>query len=231
MSIRNTKTGSWICSSKRKKRTTKPQEREIKAVIFDLGNVLLDFDHRIAAERIAKFSSRNAEEIYGLFFDSELTGLFEEGKISPLQFFVRVKKILKLKIDFAAFLPIWNEIFFLSERNQAVYDLACRLKGRYALALLSNINSLHWEYLRKTFGVFDVFERFFLSYALGLRKPDQDIYLEVLRILGALPHQVFYVDDRKELVEASRAQGIRGFVFTGPPQLKKDLASCGININ
>ncbi len=54
----------------------------VKGIIFDLGNVLVDFDHRVAAEKLSKFTTRTGKEIYGLFFDSELTGQFEEGKIS-----------------------------------------------------------------------------------------------------------------------------------------------------
>ena len=72
-------------------------DRKIKAIIFDLGNVLLDFDHRLAAERVSKFTDKSAEEILNLFFDSELTGLFEEGKIAPAEFFLKIKEALNLK--------------------------------------------------------------------------------------------------------------------------------------
>src|SRR4030042_11370 len=116
----------------------------IEAIIFDLGNVLIDFDHTIAAKKISAFTDKNPQEIFDLFFDSPLTGLFEEGKISPQEFFSEVKKTLNFKLDYAAFLPIWNEIFFLTEKNHAVYALAKTLRDRYKTALLSNINVLHF---------------------------------------------------------------------------------------
>ena len=203
----------------------------IKAVIFDLGNVLIDFDHIIAAKKISRFTDKNPQEIFNLFFDSELTALFEEGKITALNFFSEVKKILNSKLDYAEFLPIWNEIFFLSERNQAVYNLAKILKDHYKIALLSNINILHFEYLKKSFSVFDVFHNIITSFESGIRKPDPLIYKKTLDLLEAAPQNTFYTDDRAEFIERACNLGIRGFVFSGVEQLKKDLLGNGININ
>ena len=202
----------------------------IQAVIFDLGNVLIDFDHTIAARRIAAFSQKTAQEIFDLFFDSELTGLFEAGRILPEEFFLRIKEALGLKIDYPEFLPIWNEIFFLSQKNRAVYRLARSLKQNYKLALLSNVNILHFDYLRKNFAVFDAFHHIVASYEVGVCKPDPRIYRHTLELLKASsPSRVFYTDDRAELVQKAGELGIRSFVFKDLTQLKVDLESAGIN--
>jgi FMN phosphatase YigB (HAD superfamily) len=203
----------------------------IKAVIFDLGNVLIDFDHMIAAKRISKFTDKTPQEIFNLFFDSELTALFEEGKITALIFFSEVKKILNLKLDYAEFLPIWNEIFFLTEKNQVVYNLAKVLKGYYKIALLSNINILHFDYLKKNFSVFDVFHNIITSFESGTRKPDPLIYKKTLDLLEAAPQDTFYTDDRAEFIEKAYNLGIRSFVFRDAEQLKRDFLGNGININ
>lgn len=203
----------------------------IKAVIFDLGNVLIDFDHTIAAKKISMFADKTPQEIFNLFFDSGLTDLFEEGKIAPLNFFSEVKKILNLELDYNQFLPIWNEIFFLTEKNQAVYNLAKILKDHYKIALLSNINVLHFEYLKKNFSVFDIFHNIVTSFEVGYRKPDPLIYKKTLDLLKATPQNTFYTDDRAELTEKACRLGIRGFVFRGIEQLKIDLLDSGININ
>lgn len=200
----------------------------IKAIIFDLGNVLIDFNHRIAAKRMAKFCDKSAREIFNLFFDSELTALFEEGKISPSEFFLRVKDILNLNLTYDEFLPIWNEIFFLSEQNRAVYNLARTLKERYKLVLLSNINVLHFAYLKKNFPVFDAFQNIITSYELGLRKPHPLIYQKIIDLLQVPPCDIFYTDDRKELIKGARSLGIRSFIFKDTGQLKKDLSASGV---
>jgi len=202
----------------------------IKAIIFDLGNVLVDFDHNLAARRIAEFTDKGPEEIFNLFFDSELTGLFEEGRISPLDFFSKIKDTLVLKVGYDSFLPIWNEVFFLSEKNRQVYLLAQALKKKYRLALLSNVNILHFDYLKKEFTVFDVFHHLIASYEIGYRKPHPLIYRQALGTLEAEAGNVFYTDDRPELIEGARALGIRGFVFRGIEQLKQDLSSAGVGL-
>jgi putative hydrolase of the HAD superfamily len=204
----------------------------IEAVIFDLGNVLIDFDHTIAAKRIAEFTDKSPKEIFELFFDSGITGLFEEGKISPPEFFSRVKEMLNLKLDYAAFLPIFNEIFFFTQENACVYNLAKRLKQYYKIALLSNINILHFDYLKKTFPVFDAFHNIITSFEVGLRKPHPLIYQKALRAMGvsSVPH-VIYTDDRPELVEKARELGLKSFIFQDTEKLRRDLAGAGVNIN
>jgi len=203
----------------------------ISAIIFDLGNVLVDFDHTIAAKKISAFATKDPQEIFNLFFDSRLTGIFEEGRISPQEFFSGVQEELDLGIDYGQFLPIWNEIFFSSEKNRAVYNLAKILKKHYKMALLSNINILHFEYLKVHFPVFDAFQQIITSYESGARKPHRSIYEKTLQALETSPENVFYTDDRLELVEGACRLGIRGFTFQGVEQLKKDLLANGVNIN
>jgi len=202
----------------------------INAIIFDLGNVLIDFDHRIAAQKLSKFTDKAQDEIFNLLFDSEVTSLFEEGKISPLQFFSKVKEILNLKLDYDEFLPIWNEIFFFSEKNCAVFDIATNLKNCYKVIVLSNINTLHFEYVKKTFPILNAFQ-IITSFELGLKKPQAQIYQKALQILDTLPQNVFYTDDRAELVAAANQLGIRSFIFKSAEQLKKDLTDTGIPIS
>ena len=200
----------------------------MKAVIFDLGNVLINFDHRIAAKKIARFSGKSPEEIFSLFFDSEITGMFEEGKISPLEFFSEVKKLLGADISYQEFLPIWNEIFFLNDENRKVHGLARSLKKNYKVALLSNVNILHFEFVKNKFVSLEAFHSVIASYEVGLRKPHPEIYKKALKSLGVSAEETFYTDDRIELIESAKALGIRGFVYKNSAQLEVDLLSVGI---
>ncbi len=203
-------------------------DSRIKVIVFDLGRVLIDFDHRLAAEKIARLTGKTSREIFDLFFDSRLIQSFEQGAVSAEDFFASVSRILGLQISFDQFLPIWNGIFFFSEENKAVYALGRSLRNRYPLALLSNINVLHLDYLKLNFPVFDIFRDIFASCQMGCIKPEPKIYLRVIESLGVLPEEIFYVDDRQELIDQAGKLGIRAFVFKTAVQLKRDLASCGI---
>lgn len=204
---------------------------KIEAIIFDLGRVLVDFDHTIAAGKISRLCDKGIDEIFSLFFDSGLISLFEEGKITPQDFFLKVKEMLGLKLAYHDFVPIWNEIFFLSRENYAVYNLAKSLKRDYKLAMITNVNILHFEYLKKDFPVFDAFHHIFTSFELGTAKPAPLIYQKALSVLETKASSVFYTDDRPELIESAKALGLRAFVFRGVEQLKQDLIGSGVKIN
>jgi glucose-1-phosphatase len=203
--------------------------QEIKVLLFDLGRVLVDFDHLRSAQRISAFCSRTPGEIYDLFFESGVTIAFEAGKITPQDFYLQVKQMLDLKLSYASFEPIWNDIFFLSAKNRSVFGLINALRANYKIALLSNINILHYEYLKKHFPVFGVFDKVFLSFQLGLIKPNQEIYNLVVQDLGVDPQEIFYTDDRPELVESAKSLGIKARVFTDFNQLISDLGDIGIS--
>ena len=202
----------------------------IKAVLFDLGNVLVDFDHRIATVKLLPFCGKNKREICDFFLDSPLISLFEEGKITPEEFFLRIQQSIRLKLDYEDFVTIWNEIFFFSRKNQAVYELARHLKTNCKIALLSNTNILHFNYLKKSFPVWDIFDQMFLSFELKLKKPDPLIYKKVLEELNLPPEAVFYTDDREDFVRQAQLEGIRAVVFSGISQLKNDLICSSVDI-
>lgn len=206
------------------------ERQDIKAIIFDLGNVLVDFDHTIAAKRISPFTDKTIPQIFDLFFNSDITGRFEAGRLAPHDFFAKVKEMLNLRLDYDDFVPIWNEIFFLSEKNHLVYQLAQKLKPSYKLALLSNVNVLHFEYLKRNFSVFDTFHAIVTSFQLGVTKPDPSIYQKTLEILEVPAQRVVYTDDRPELVDSAKQLGIRGFVFKGIEQFKRDLQALGVSV-
>ena len=202
---------------------------QIDLLAFDLVNVLVDFDHTVAAKRISHFCDKNQKEIFSLFFSSGITGLFEEGKVSPLDFYIKVKEMLNLKLSYESFVHIWNEVFMLSPKNRAVYSLINNLRSRYKTVLISNTNILHYEYLKNKFPVFNVFHDEFISCILGLVKPDPLIYKIMLEKLNTLPENIFYTDDRVDLVDAARKIGINSFVFKDFNQLKSDLYAVGVS--
>ena len=113
-------------------------EVRIKVILFDLGNVLVDLDLRPAVERISSFCSKGPDEILKLFFDSGATNSFEKGELSAEGFYKQAKDILDLKLGYESFVPIWNEVFFFSSKNRAVYHIANRLKKNYRCLLYTS---------------------------------------------------------------------------------------------
>ncbi|MEK6714649.1 MAG: HAD family phosphatase [Candidatus Omnitrophota bacterium] len=201
---------------------------EIKAILFDLGNVTVNFNHYLAVERIKNFTDKSGDEIYRLFFDSDLTGLFEEGKLKPYEFYRKVKELLKVKISYEEFVPIWNEIFFISEDNLKMHALIKKFREKFTVVLISNINKLHYDYLIKKYDIFEEFDKHILSYEVGARKPATLIYKAALRDADADIKDVVYIDDREDLVKQGNALGIKSICFKNYPALVESLGALGL---
>jgi putative hydrolase of the HAD superfamily len=186
---------------------------KFKLVIVDLGNVLINFNHWVAANKFVRASDRSLNDIYNMLFDSPFTKSFEEGKVTSEEFFLAIKNELSLKMDYSAFLPVWNEIFYLTSDNIEVYQLVHTLKKKYKVIVLSNINQLHFEYLKENFRIFDPFDKIVLSYEVGVRKPDPKIYQYALELFSVRPEEAFYIDDRLDLVEQAERLSIPATQF------------------
>lgn len=203
--------------------------KDERAVLFDLGKVLIDFDHRIAVRRIQAYCTLKEEEIYNLFFDSDVTDRYERGSVSSEDFFREVKAMLGARISYDEFMPIWNEIF---TPHPGMREVLSSLYGAYRLYLVSNLNESHGRYLQQQFPqYFKYFEHLFFSYELHMRKPDAAIYAAIIDFIQLPPQQIIYTDDRAELVAAAGKCGIDAFVFASTDSCKEQLRKRGIQLN
>jgi putative hydrolase of the HAD superfamily len=199
----------------------------VRLILCDLGNVLLNFDHRIAVRRILPYCAKSFDEVYQLFFDSPSTKDYEEGKISTRLFFRRVQRALGLReLAYRDFCTFWSEIFFDAIGMIAWLE---ELKKDFRLHLVSNINELHYRYIRKNFPRhLDVFDDIFLSYEVGHRKPHRAIYAQAIRASSCKASEVLYIDDREDLVRAAARQGIRSVPFRNVEDCRRLFKEMGI---
>jgi len=199
------------------------------AFIFDLGRVFVDFDHNISAKKIAALTGKDQKWLYDIFFESDLTKRFDEGKVSPKRFYAEMKKLTGLKISFQEFTPIWSDIF--SEKKD-VCEFAVCLKKDYRLVLMSNVNALQFERIKNNFPIISQMDVLILSYEVGAMKPDPKIYQAAIKAAKASPERIIYTDDRPELIEGGIKAGIKSsFVFKDLCGFKADLESVGIEID
>ena len=137
--------------------------------------------------------------------------------------------MLEAKISYEEFVPIWNEIF---TAHPGMLEILEALKDNYSLYLVSNINELHFRYLQDRFGdYFKYFNYIFLSYELGLRKPDLEIYRLVIDYLKLPAQNIIYTDDRPELIKAAKELNIDAFLFESTDSFKKELIKRNIKFD
>ncbi len=196
-----------------------------KIVVFDLGKVIFDYNIEEMAKKFIKFSRETDPDFTSIY---PATFLYEKGQISSKDYYDEVVKLLKLEnLSFEDFSKIWNEIF---TANEDIIEIIKEISKKNTVALLSNTNELHFEYLynlNKNF--FDTcFKKLHVSYLMNTRKPEKDIYRQVIDFHKVSPENIFFTDDVPDNVKAAKAQGIKAFLFEGAEKLKEDLKSFGI---
>jgi len=204
----------------------------IKLFVFDLGNVILPFEHRqIAVKLHEKSTEKEAftpEQLFDVMFDLQngLINPYEEGLMSSAEFLSNLKGQFRLDIDMNAFSNIWNPIFRDDpEVNKVIFYLK---EKRYPLFLLSNTNELHFSYIMENYPIVHWFDEWLLSFEVGAKKPKQRIYDAIFEKMDVKPNEVFYVDDISKYVETAQQLGLHGVVFRSAAQLWDFIQKNGI---
>ena len=198
----------------------------IKTIIFDLGNVVLPFDVRRLAKRLAKHTHFSDTEIIDLLWNDYIADNFETGKMSPKQFFTHICEVCQFKnLTFAEFVPIFNEIF---DEDTHISELIPRLKKNYKLGLISNTNQIHVEHILATYPVLGHFEKHWWSNFEGIRKPDPAIYHLALEYFAVRPTETIFIDDLHTNIQSAQKIGIHAIHYKGHKSLLTDLSKLGV---
>lgn len=205
----------------------KKEKPEIHSVIFDLGNVLLNFDAKKSAIRFAKECGVSITKAWEHFFTSKTEKAYTRGEISCREFYEHSLEVLKTPVDFKTFKHYWNDIFW---ENEGMDALLADLKKHYPLYLISNTNKMHFDYIKKNFKILRHFKKTFPSHEVGARKPDALIYQRVLKAVKLKPENTVFVDDKIEFIKGARAVGMYGIRFRSPEQLVRDLKKLGVKV-
>lgn len=202
------------------------EKKVIEVIFFDLGNVILPFNHYQIAEKLSPFVQekdfKDPKKIFSYIFDLKNGAInpFDMGKLTPQEFFQSLKESLGLSISFEAFIPLWNEIFV---EDCEVSEIIRSLKGKWRLGLLSNTDPLHFNYIVSTFPIVSALEKWILSYEVGFKKPDARIFKEAIQWAAVEPNKILLIDDTKGHVEAAAYLGMQSIHFHSSQQLKEEL--------
>jgi putative hydrolase of the HAD superfamily len=198
---------------------------KIKAVIFDLGNVLINYDVKKAARRFSEAGGISQIKIWAHFFLSKFEQAYTRGEISTLEFYREARRVFKKPVSYKTFKYYWNDIFW---ENPGMDKLLMRVKRHYPLYLISNTNALHFTHIKKQFKILRHFKKVFPSHEVGARKPDLKIYRRVLKKIGLRPEETIFIDDMKSFIRGARRTGMHAIRFKTRRQLIQDLRKLDI---
>lgn len=196
-----------------------------KAIIFDLGKVLVPFDFMLGYRALQQHCPHPVPEIRRRLAACGLVQDFEKGLIEPRDFVARVSQALDLRLDYDAFCRIWSCIF----TGQIIPDqVLASLAARYRLLLLSNTNPIHFQMIRDQYTLVRHFHDLVLSFEVHSMKPEPEIFRVAVERARCRPQECFYTDDIGSFVEAARWQGIDAVQFESLEQIEREMTARGI---
>lgn len=200
---------------------------DIKTLIFDLGNVVIRHDDELLVDKIAERSSGSAEEVNEAL--DRARNPFQRGEEDPREYFEAVSESIG---DFDGGYEEFKQVICSHfSRNEEMEELVQKVaKSRYNMALLSNTNVVHYEFIEKNFPVVELFDSVVLSFREGARKPEKEIFEIALDKTSSQPEESVFIDNKEKNARAAAEAGIKGVHFVGRDELVEDLEDLGVDI-
>jgi glucose-1-phosphatase len=201
--------------------------QNIKNIIFDYGNVIFNIDFSKVQQAWKQLGINNADKFYGHREQDPVFNLLERGEISVVDFRDRIRELSgKPQLTDEQIDGAWNNIFI--GIPQGNHELLQQLKDKYRTFLLSNINAIHYDYvhsyLQKEFGMAnndDLFEKVYYSHLVGKRKPDAEIFEQVLQENNLNPAETLFIDDSPQHLETAQKLGMQTYLMTAPDNIQQ----------
>lgn len=203
----------------------------IRAALFDLGKVLVDFDWPLSVERMAReFGMADGHDV-GAWLQQRggECELYGRGQLDDAAFLTALQRRFdpQLRVSKARLRELWCDMF---EPIPGAFAIVETLRPSLHVGLLSNTNAMHFEWLDSKFQLRQRFASLTLSHEVHACKPEPQIYAQALRAARCQPQEAIFVDDLPENVEAARELGLHGIVFVSVPELRQELALLGFHI-
>jgi FMN phosphatase YigB (HAD superfamily) len=182
----------------------------IRNVIFDIGWVFVQLDHRPFLDFLCAHGA-DAPDLDAVIERIALED-HECGRMDGRGLLERCAALAPRPMSLEAAHASWVNMF---ELQPSMVDLARRLSERYRVYLLSNIGDLHWRHLAREYGLDRLGHGALPSFVAGVMKPDEGIYVEAERRFALMPAETVFIDDRAENIAAARRRGWHGIVHGG----------------
>ncbi len=205
--------------------------RPPRFLYFDLGNVLLYFDHVRAARQMAEVAGVASELVWEVVYASGLFLRRETRELSDEAYYEIICDKIGCRPDAARLELAGCDIF---RCNLTMLPVIAQLKAAgFRLGMLSNTCSAHYEFFAS--GRFrmipEAFEVVVTSFEVGVMKPDRQIYEIAAQRADVSPRELFFVDDMPTNVAGARDVGIDAVLYTDTPTLIRDLRARGVRFN
>jgi putative hydrolase of the HAD superfamily len=199
----------------------------IKAVIFDLGRVIVPFDFKRGYARLSPLCGLPEDEIPQRIGSTDLVQRFESGQIESRDFVRELSRQLNFETSYENFCDIWSYIFL--PHTLIPESMIEGIARTSRLVLLSNTNEIHFQMIRENYPILRHFDEFVLSYEVGALKPLPLIYQRAVEAAGCTPGECFFTDDIQSYVDGALSYGIDAVRFESAAQIERELRDRSIS--
>ncbi len=191
----------------------------IEAVIFDLGGVLVEVDKKRSIKKWNGLTGGDEESFENAFFTDRLKERFNVGSIDEQAFLNEVKSRIPPALrapDEVAIKTAWTAM--LSPRPYAE-EITRLLSKNCNLAILSDTDPVHAEYMENKFAFFGRFKIKTYSFEVRAAKPDATMYSAVVKALKTKPENCVFFDDLARNVRGAEAFGLNAHAATSRDEI------------
>lgn len=196
----------------------------IKTIIFDLGGVIIDLDFKATPEAFSRLTGWKFEDIFKMYFEPGLLQDYEKGLISDQELRTGVNNLFGTQLTDNQINEAWCAM--LGTIPMARLDFMNELRKKYQVLVLSNTNAIHVEAFNKTVKEVsgeDSLQAFadevYFSHELKMRKPDLEIYEEVLKRSNLKAEECLFLDDTQHNLDGAAQLGIRTMHIPHPDHI------------
>lgn len=197
----------------------------IKNLIFDIGGVLVDWNPRYYFDEYFGGDIEKEE-----FFLREICGreinVWMDAGMLPIEAGAKMASLHpEWGAEINAYIVHWKDQ--LGEEIPGMYEYLLDLKERgFRIFGLSNWSDYTFREVRKMYRILSIPEEIAVSGAVGMLKPNPEMYRYLLDKYGLKASESIFIDDHKENVTGSEAVGIKGICFRDRDSLEEELGLC-----
>jgi putative hydrolase of the HAD superfamily len=195
----------------------------VRALLFDLGNVLAELDWDRMFRHWATHAGADPAELRRRFrFDAPYER-HERGEIDAAAYYQSLRDSLGIDVSHEVIDFGWKDIF--AREIPETVALVRALHGRIPLYAFSNTNPSHFEAWHGRFAeALRPFDRIFTSCGIGARKPERAAFEHVAREIGVPLAQVLFLDDTEENIRGAQAIGMPAVLVKSPADVRRAVA-------
>jgi putative hydrolase of the HAD superfamily len=196
-------------------------------VLFDLGGVLIELGGVTSMRELTGIESD--DELWRRWLACPWVRRYERGGCTPGEFAAGVVEEWGLTVEPAAFLDAFAA--WPVGPYPGADELVGRVRAEVPVGCLSNTNVGHWDRNFSRWPLFEAFDHRFLSFELGLLKPDREVFDHVAALLELPPGRILFLDDNQQNVDGARDAGLVASRVRGVAEAEHALVDAGVLVD